>query len=305
MFKTVFENHLDENNWCKITDFISGDFPKPRFGHTANKYGEDSIILFGGQGPDPNNDDPQETLFHSFDDAFLFDTKTFTWFVIGNEDKDNSDMPRPPPRNSHAAVITGSDLYIFGGANHDGPMNDMWKLNIATQSWTEVKYSGSQSPRPIEMHSMCVYNSKFFVTGGRISTNLSSSGVSSISDVCDDIWIFDLCDKVWTKLHQKISTSRCCHVSFFIDSHYLVTFAGCSKTSTNEDLMVYDVKKDCLEQIELVSEKERSITPLHLARLGHACTNGNNKDVFFIFGGVNSTSDLNDILCLTLNKVRY
>lgn len=34
-----------------------------------------------------------------------------------------------PPRYEHAAFAVGDDVYVFAGAQENGPMNDLWKYD--------------------------------------------------------------------------------------------------------------------------------------------------------------------------------
>ena len=53
-------------------------------------------------------------------------------------------------------VSTEKAAYIFGGANHDGPLNDLYEFNFATKQFKKINLHGVLMPS-IEMHSCHVY----------------------------------------------------------------------------------------------------------------------------------------------------
>lgn len=56
---------------------------------------------------------------------------------------------------------------IFGGAGHQGPLNDLWIFNTLSRQWTAVESNG-MPPMPREMHSGTMADdSRMIVFGGR------------------------------------------------------------------------------------------------------------------------------------------
>jgi len=43
------------------------------------------------------------------------------------------DEKKPPKRNSHTICANDKAAYIFGGANLDGPLGDLYEFNFETQ----------------------------------------------------------------------------------------------------------------------------------------------------------------------------
>ena len=79
------------------------------------------------------------------------------------------DETKPPKRNSHSICATDKAAYIFGGANLDGPLNDLYEFNFETQKYRRVKLDESEVELPaIEMHTSHVYQgNKLLIVGGR------------------------------------------------------------------------------------------------------------------------------------------
>eukprot|EP01016_Furgasonia_blochmanni_P045860 TRINITY_DN6525_c0_g2_i2.p1 TRINITY_DN6525_c0_g2~~TRINITY_DN6525_c0_g2_i2.p1 ORF type:complete len:229 (+),score=38.70 TRINITY_DN6525_c0_g2_i2:75-689(+) len=83
--------------WQQIE--TKGTPPERRHGHTCVRQKE-WLIIFGGRGDDNK----------LFNDLFLFNTKSSTWFKV------NVEGDIPCPRFSHGAVNYGASLLIYGGS---------------------------------------------------------------------------------------------------------------------------------------------------------------------------------------------
>jgi len=60
----------------------------------------------------------------------------------------------PKERNSHSFVRDSKNkkIYLFGGANNDGPLNDLYEFDEETFSWTYISTTGI-CPPVLEMHT--------------------------------------------------------------------------------------------------------------------------------------------------------
>jgi len=46
----------------------------------------------------------------------------------------------PTPRSGHSSCIFENNMYVFGGKDDDNnKLNDLWKLDLTTLVWTEIK----------------------------------------------------------------------------------------------------------------------------------------------------------------------
>lgn len=110
-----------------------------------------SVFLFGGQ------DSEKDVQFED------------VWRFKDNEVKQvelDPNAPCPAPRNSHSMTVVKGKAYIFGGANHDGPLADLWEFDMQNQSFKKVALSGVPLPA-IEMHTAHCYQDKLLILGGR------------------------------------------------------------------------------------------------------------------------------------------
>lgn len=102
-----------------------GDLPITRDEHTAViNQNDNSMIIFGGfcDGMRTN-----ETMRYSFTEN--------KWNRVQHPPGENL----PKPRSKHSAVVYNNVMYIFGGKDDDNnKLNDMWKLDLTTNSWSQV-----------------------------------------------------------------------------------------------------------------------------------------------------------------------
>ena len=74
----------------------------------------------------------------------------------------------PVKRNSHSMVATNKSAYIFGGANVDGPLHDLWSFDFEKKQFKKINLTGLQIPA-VEMHSSHIYKEKYMlIIGGRV-----------------------------------------------------------------------------------------------------------------------------------------
>jgi len=196
---------LDTNSWVRIGGDGSG-FPSPRCWQTISlKCDGSKLYLFGGF--DTSNDLNDLWRF-SFDDntwkllapnsalpqgrdrhAMVTYQKTLLVFGGYNGEYMN-DMWRyslednawnqmetkaassggPPKRRSHGMTIIKNTIYMFGGANGDKTLADLWKFDIASSSWTELSSSNRPSRRS-RMAFISDGQSNMFMFGGFDSAN--------------------------------------------------------------------------------------------------------------------------------------
>lgn len=74
----------------------------------------------------------------------------------------------PKRRNSHCFVQVGSKVYIYGGANDEGPLNDAFSLSLETSKFSRISIQNQSNAPFFEMHTAHVYKgSQLLLIGGR------------------------------------------------------------------------------------------------------------------------------------------
>lgn len=71
--------------------------------------------------------------------------------------------PHWSPRFAHTSVVFQNKMWVMGGVNNSGSLNDVWSSNDGI-NWTESTGSAPWSPR--YYHSSVVFDNKIWVIGG-------------------------------------------------------------------------------------------------------------------------------------------
>ena len=143
--------------WSKQTP--KGDIPSPRSNHIATtvKRSENDnnpcIFIFGGMSANAK-----------LDDCYIFDPVEvkFTKLNLPNG---------PSPRANHAACVSGSKIYIYGGnggrAYENTVFNDLWVFDYEKLIWQNIKYGDHIClPENRTGHTMFCYEKSLYIYGG-------------------------------------------------------------------------------------------------------------------------------------------
>ncbi len=138
-----------------------------------------------------------------------------------------------PARNNAAAIYNSSDhsIVVFGGFTNDGFVNDLWKLDLATYTWTEISTSGS---KPFPRHTPnAIYdeaNNRMIVYSGQGTEGLAN-----------DIWSFDFDNGTWQELSSNSDgggqpSKRYGTVAALdVNTNQLIVFAGFASVGSRQD----------------------------------------------------------------------
>lgn len=166
--------------WNETTTL--GTKPSKRFSQTSI-YHKDNMIVFGGREGGSNK---------RLNDVWKFNLITNTW----NEVTQISGT-KPPKRYWHTAISNNDNMYVFGGLDYlSGSwtgMNDLYKFNLNTNTWTEIVSGTTTKPSIRGGHTAIYQNEKMTIFGG----NDPKTGS------LDDVWNLNLNTNEW----KKISTS--------------------------------------------------------------------------------------------------
>lgn len=161
----------------------AGNMPPALDEHSAVVH-EDHMIVFGGFA----NGDRQQC-------TYAFNFKTLEWRVFGDA------TVRPEPRAGHSAVVHNGSMYIFGGQNNnDEKLNDVWRLDLSSEHWSQIMPNSASDDIPLGRtgHSMCIYKGHILVFGG----------IHEITKELNDCWAFDLQGGAWRRLFATDDPSQ-------------------------------------------------------------------------------------------------
>lgn len=93
----------------------------------------------------------------------------------------------PEPRSNQVSVVYEDHLYVLGGSNEECErLNDLWKLNLKTNVWTQVMGLG-EVPNGRSGHSAVVYKEFMIVFGG----------MRDITRETNDMYSYDFITNTW------------------------------------------------------------------------------------------------------------
>ncbi|RMZ81774.1 hypothetical protein DV738_g1969, partial [Chaetothyriales sp. CBS 135597] len=122
VYNHVLRLDLKTLNWTLVDNY--GEIPGVRMGHSASLYGDDKLIVYGGEN------EHREYL----SDVVILDLKTHHWTqpdVLGIV---------PKGRARHAAAIYDDKLFIVGGLTGDPNyiLSDICFLDLKTWTWSRT-----------------------------------------------------------------------------------------------------------------------------------------------------------------------
>ncbi|BCS26294.1 Kelch motif domain protein [Aspergillus puulaauensis] len=159
VYNHVLRLDLNTLRWDLVDNY--GDIPGVRMGHTASLYQGDKLVVFGGEN--------EHGVYLS--DVVVFDVPTSTW----SQPEVRGQIPRGRAR--HAAVIHEDKLFILGGSENSGILDDMAYLDLKTWTWSR---SWKFTPR---------FDHLAWIWGGRLWT---FGGLDPDMERSTDIWWLDL-----------------------------------------------------------------------------------------------------------------
>jgi N-acetylneuraminic acid mutarotase len=256
----------EDRQWTRIE--TTNTPPEPRSGHSAVIY-NGSMYIFGGLG------------LHRSNDLFKFDFDTHNWTEI--KAKDESKVPSK--RCKHSACIYENMMYIFGGWDSSGKLNDMYRYIFDRNEWEIVPCTNP--PRARSAHSVAIYQNSMYLFGG-IGDNKFN-----------DMYRFSFKNNQWSTVNQRNPPPRRssyggAHV--YNDRLYIVCGLGCGKFN---DCHSFDFRT--LEWTELKYNNDSRVIPAKRGR--HTCVLAGEN--LYMFGGYVGIERSNELFVLNLQTNKW
>ena len=127
----------------------------------------------------------------------------YTWLFnidSGNYERiDSTYRPDSQGGNSMSYDSRRKLVWLFGGGNYDSGGNELWRLDVAQKSWTQVVQSGAVPPRRIYHGFVYIHQyDTFFLYGG----STAGSGGTPLTDT----WVYSAAESKWTQLNTNSPT---------------------------------------------------------------------------------------------------
>ena len=95
----------------------------------------------------------------------------------------------PTPRHDVVAASDGTRAWVFGGAGEFlQSLDDLWQLDFATDTWTELPANGVRPPAR-GSNALGYHEGALYMVGGH-----------DVSTVKRDVWRYDLAAQEWTEV---------------------------------------------------------------------------------------------------------
>lgn len=121
-------------------------WPNSVHSHSCNYYADgdsvdEMVISFGFIG---------DNIADHSNQVWSFNFQKETWTnLFPHTPKVTSNIPEP--RSGQSTAIVKSTLYVFGGADNDQRLNDMWGFDLKYCEWQRIQLNGKIMPEVISM----------------------------------------------------------------------------------------------------------------------------------------------------------
>ena len=306
-----------QKKWEKFT-FTNNEMEilKPRFGHTgivhkAKLDNSLNLYIHGGQNhfsgsfysdfflvkfkEEDELNKSQENVFriknfgkNSNNSIY---SKNFIFSEIKNLIKYPIDIINTPcERNSHTLSFDNKNsLYIFGGGNGSGLLNDLWEFNIEKEKFSQILFEKNKI-KPREMHGMVYYKDHLYIFGGRL--------YESIDNKIYKINLINL------NVETDFTTLPCplCSFSYVLYKNYIIIFGGTDGINFLNNIFIYNLNNNkwAKSKINLFDkDKENGLE----GRIGSHMAIDEETDTLVIFGGSGIHQDSNEIFMVYIQEL--
>eukprot|EP00298_Acanthocystis_sp_HF-20_P010668 c18982_g1_i1.p1 GENE.c18982_g1_i1~~c18982_g1_i1.p1 ORF type:complete len:824 (+),score=270.58 c18982_g1_i1:1608-4079(+) len=158
---------LDLNTMTWTNLLIEGENQVPPLANQMCASFNDTVVMFGGVNHEGLSDQ-----------VYMYEAREQTWIV------QQPSGTAPSPRQNAAYVPFKSRVFfIMGGEGVDGPLDDIWALDVAGFVWMKIAVSGTPLD-PLYGHSICCKDQVIYIFGGK-----------GVSGCTNDVAVFKISDK--------------------------------------------------------------------------------------------------------------
>ena len=216
----------------------------------------------------------------------------------------------PKRRNSHCFVKSGSKVYVYGGANEEGPLNDAFVLDMQTSKFKRVTIAEPNNAPYFEMHTAHLYKgNQLLLIGGRSHVLPSQKDDPQAVEEAmrtpfrDTILSLDLETGALTEFAQ-LPSALAAQASCLIDDKYILIYGGTNGLRFFDNVIRYDIEKKEWTLLAKYPETQKNSGFFKDGRMAVVSTltepdeGDANEQVWVLFGGCSDTQDCNEFLVL-------
>lgn len=226
--------------------------------------------------------------------TFMFLCIFFQQTAAAQEWKNLGLQSSPPPLANAAGIMDeqGQRLLLFGGLTANGPVNELWSLDLIQGQWSKITPKTSVLPKP-----RYTQNGMLDIKSNRL---LIWSGQGEA--LFNDVWAFRFSDSTWEEIFPDGNVTGAplkrygTAAVFDPEKRRLVTFAGFTTSGRFDDTWHLAVDSGTWEQ---------ELTNMHpLKRCLHASCLSEERRQMFVFGG-QSSGNLHELWSLDLDGYNW
>lgn len=189
-------------------------------------------------------------------DFYALDLTSMSWSNIPS-------MPFSSERQYACAFAGPNCFFVFGGEGSNGPLNNMYKFDIATNTWTAV------TPKPgngLIAASCFSFGDKVIIAGGKFQSG---------GQVSNEVWEYTISTDTWAQKNNFPFLGRWRASAAVLNNNGYLLFGRDTSGSYRKEFYKYTPSTDTWTKI--------MDFPLPLGRAYAALNVANNK--LFMFGG--------------------
>lgn len=275
-YSVVADPHTGDLIWTEIGQSGS-EWPTERefMGMAAS---EDYVVVCGG-----SSGSGYTSINNKEDVCYLFDLSSGLWTEI------TAPGFGPGPRTGPTVFIKGDNIYVFGGiSTYFQPLDDFWKYNIKSQTWSLINAANGPSAR---------YITSSFLRGNTLVVYGGESLTPSFEfALLDDTYYFDLNLETWSQSSSSEypaqnynAYSNAGNNAWIYGGDVPGGIQGCGSPfpqGITSDVWRLKINQDRWEKIEVEGGKA-------IKRLGSFIFEVRGKEYFYRIGGFEFDCDIN------------
>ncbi len=181
----------------------------------------------------------------------------------------------PAARWGHAAVYDAKRdrMIVFAGQSGGGELADVWALDLASETWTQLATGPGPAPRVNPAAVVDPTHDRMIVVGGR----------TGLATLFDDVWALDLGTLQWTELAHGPGPRQRAH--YATDGTHAWFYGGEGFLSVFGDLWQLDFSNDAWTELPNAGDAPPSRTCGAMAFVDGALFVNGGHDVAFVRDG--------------------
>jgi len=174
---------------------VSGEVPHERSRHAiALDAARGRMLVHGGRSRTVGAESTEP--YTLYDDLWALDLETLAWSKLSEGDGAS-------PRRTHAMVVAGDTLLVYGGNTATGstsyvPSAQLWGYDLIDGGWTGLDGAAAAGGRIFHAAAVSDDGTTMYVYGGADSNAL-------FGPFMGDLWAYDVASGEWSELHDGTS----------------------------------------------------------------------------------------------------